>query len=109
LEQKLQVSVDAIIAWAATKKLSISAAKSQVTLFTPWNKQFSYHPKVYFDGVLIPLKKTPKLLGNYLDTMHTGNNQAYTNSSKGNQRYNIMKAVSGSDWGHDKETLLLTF
>jgi hypothetical protein len=105
LEQNLQVSVDAIITWAAFKKLMISAAKSHVTLFTPWNKQFNYQRKVYVHGVLIPLCKTPRLLGNHLDTMHTGNNQASTASSKGNQRYNLMKAVSG----HNKETLLMIF
>jgi predicted ABC-type sugar transport system permease subunit len=49
------------------------------------------------------------LLGNNLDTMNTSNCQATTNSAKGNQRYNLMKAVSGSDWGHDKKTLLLTY
>jgi hypothetical protein len=49
------------------------------------------------------------MLGNHLDTMFTSNNQASQNQAKGNKRYNMMKAVSGSDWGNDKETLLMTF
>lgn len=94
LEQKLQVSVDAVIDWATSKKLTIYAAKSQVTLLTPWNKQFNYQPKVYVNGVLIPLCKSPRLLGNHLDTMHMDNNQASTASSKGNQHYNLKQPVA---------------
>jgi hypothetical protein len=46
LDQKLQASVDSVVEWAKRKKLTIAPAKSQVTLFTPWNKQMHVRPNI---------------------------------------------------------------
>jgi hypothetical protein len=39
LNRKLQEIFAPIIDWASRKKLTIAPSKSQVTLFSPWNKQ----------------------------------------------------------------------
>jgi hypothetical protein len=61
-----------IAAWAARKKMSISAEKSQVTFFTPHTKEFNIKPKIYYQGSLVPVTNTIKILGLTLDTSHTG-------------------------------------
>jgi hypothetical protein len=109
LSNLLQARIDPIIAWAARKKLAIAPMKSQVTLFTPWNKEFNSRPNVSVDGVDVPLCRAPRWLGSHLDSMFAFNNQSVVSTSKGSQRIKLMKAVSGTDWGHDKETLLITY
>ena len=56
---------------AESHGLSLSAAKSTVTLFTPWNKEYGRLPSVSLNGDAIPQANTPKLLGVTLDPMFT--------------------------------------
>jgi hypothetical protein len=46
LAEKLQISVDEVVAWAARKKPTIAPLKSQLTLFTPWTKQVNTCPQL---------------------------------------------------------------
>ena len=55
--------------------LLISAPKSPVTLFTPDTAQAHYHPAVKIEGSRLPLERSPKLLGVYLDTFFSFNYQ----------------------------------
>jgi hypothetical protein len=45
IEEALNADMVNIAAWAARKKLSISADKSEVTLFTPHTKEFNDKPR----------------------------------------------------------------
>jgi hypothetical protein len=109
LSRKLQDDLTPITEWAARKGLTIAPTKSQVTLFTPHNKQFGDHPAVSINGVDVPLCRSPKILGVTFDTTYCFHKHILDLVAKATQRLNLMKAVSGSSWGHDKETLLLTF
>ena len=87
----------------------ISAPKSSVTLFTPDPAQAHYHPAVKIEGSRLPLECSPKLLGVYLDTFfsfiyHCG--QVATGVKK---RNNVLKALAGTSWGQQKETLQMTY
>jgi hypothetical protein len=52
-----------IAAWAARKRLRVSWDKSQAIYFTPHNKEFKDKPEDYFEGSLIPVNTTIKILG----------------------------------------------
>jgi hypothetical protein len=104
LGHKLQSSLDPVVEWACLKKLLIAPTKSQVTLFTPFTKQVA----VAIDGVNIPFCQTPKILGVTFDTLFCFRNHVLEICAKASQRLNIMRAVSGTTWGHDRQTLLLT-
>jgi hypothetical protein len=80
-----------------------------MTLFTPWTKQVNVRPDIFINGVVVPLFKTPKILGVIFDTLFTFGPHIAAIAAKANQRLNILKAVSGSNWGHDKATLLITY
>jgi hypothetical protein len=109
LSQKLQANVDAVVKWAIQKKLTIAPAKSQVTLFTPRNKQFGERLQISIEGVHVPLNLNPKILGLTFDPMLTFRNHLLDIAAKASQCLNILCAVCGFNWGHNKETLLLTY
>jgi hypothetical protein len=108
LSQKLQDALAPIVEWAARKKLMIATERWQVTLFTPFNKEYNHHPDVSIGGVDVPLKY-PKILGVTFDVMLCFHKHVANIVAKAWQRLNLLKAVCGSFWGHDKETLLMTF
>jgi hypothetical protein len=109
LSRKLQEAITPIVEWAARKKLTIAPAKSQVTLFSPFNKEYNSHLEVPIYGVDMPLCKFPKILGVTWDVMICFHKHVADIVAKAWQRLNLMKAVCGSSWGHNKETLILTF
>jgi hypothetical protein len=66
-------------------------------------------PNISNDGIPVPLNDNIKYLGVNFDPLFNSSKQASCLETIGSQRKNLLKAVSGSDWGHDKETLFLTY
>ena len=58
---------------------------------------------------VLPLEKKPKVLGVTLDTHLTFTQHCNNIAVKVQQRNNVLKALAGSTWGCDKETLLTTY
>jgi hypothetical protein len=83
--------------------------KSGIILFTLDQKQFHTHPQVIFDWVLSPLNQKIKWLGVNLDPKVNFGDQNTAQCIMSNSRIPVMKALAGTDWGHDMETLLLTY
>ena len=89
--------------------LLISEPKSSVTLFMPEPAQDNTHPKIKIADSEFPLVRSPKILGVYLDTFFSFNNHCIqvvkriSGSNKG------LKALAGTSWGQQKETLLMTY
>ena len=86
--------------------LLISAPKSTVTLFTPDHYQARIHPKIAIADAILPLERTPKILGVLLDTSFAFHHNCEYVVSK---RNNTLKALAGTSWGQQKETLLMTY
>ena len=89
--------------------LSLSAAKSTVTLFTPLNREFGRLPPVILNGDDIPQDNNPKLLGVTLDPTLTFSSHASAIARKAGSRLNVLRALSDTSFGHNKECLSLTF
>lgn len=87
----------------------VSAEKSSVTLFTPHTAQANDHPGVYVHGSQIPLAKHPKILGVVHDTMYTFAPHGKYATTRARTRLNVLKALAGSNWGQQKETLITTY
>ena len=90
------------------KKLTVSTAKSTVTLFTPDTHEHQIHPQVKLADQVLPLEKKPKVLGVTLDTHLTFTQHCNNIAVRVQQRDNVLKALVVSTWGCDKETLLTT-
>ena len=109
LSDRLSESFEPIVEWAANNRLRVTPDKSSITLFTPWNKQFQAHPQVQLDGSILPLDTTPKILGVRFDPSFTFTPHIKEVALKCGNRLNILKALSGTSWGHQKETLEVTY
>ena len=84
--------------------LLISAPKSTVTLFTPDKHQFQMHPDITLEDTQLPLERSPKILGVILDPSISFHKHCNYVSDRIDKRNNMLKALSGSSWGQDKET-----
>ena len=95
--------------WADRKGLIISINKSGVTLFTNWTSEYHDHPVVSLGNRALPLDQKPKVLGVTLDPHFTFSPHVKTIVRRTAPRINILKALAGSNWGQDRDTLLLTY
>jgi hypothetical protein len=99
LDRKLQASLTPIVEWAVRKKLC----------FAPSSKQYRTRPDISVDGIDVPLNQYPKILGVIFDPQFSFWYHILAIVAKCSQRLNLLKAVCGSTWGHDKQMLLITY
>ena len=90
-------------------KLTVSTAKSTITLITPDTHGHHLHPQVKLADQVLPLKKKPNVLVVTLDTHLTFAQNCINIAVKVQQRNDVLKPLAGSTWGCDKETLLTTY
>ena len=105
----LNIYLSQVLNYINNKKLTVSTAKSTVTLFMPDTHEHHLHPQVKLSDQVLPLEKKPKVLGLTLDTHLTFTQHCKSIAVKVQQRNNVLKALTGSTWGCDKETLLTTY
>ena len=87
----------------------ISAPKSPVTLFNPDTHQAKTHPIILIEESQLPLVQCPNVLGVYLDTSLSFNKFSSYVTERVSSRNNIIKALAGTSWEQQKETLLMTY
>ena len=90
-------------------KFTVSTAKYTVTFFSPDTHEHHLHPKVKFAYQVLPPEKKPKVQGVTLDTNLTFTQHCNNIAVKVQQRNNMLKALAGSTWSCNKETLLATY
>ena len=89
--------------------LLTSAPKSTVTLLTPDKHQFQMHPDITLKDTQLPLEHSPKILGVILHPSISFHKHCNYVSDGIDKRNNMLKALVGSSWEQDKETLLMTY
>ena len=109
LEVKINDYLKEMSEFLTSNSLLISAPKSTVTLFTPETKQAKYHPDIKIAGSQLPLNRSPKILGVHLDTSLTFNVHCTQAATRVSNRNNVLKALAGTTWGQQKETILMTY
>ena len=109
LEQKVNTYLTEMSRFLWENSLLISAPKSSVTLFTPYPAQANTRPKIKIADSELPLVLSPKILGVYHDTFFSFNNHCIQVARIVSKRNNVLKALSGTNWGQQKETLLMTY
>ena len=100
----LNIYPSQVLNYINNKKLTVSTAKSTAAFFTPDIHDHHKHPQVKLANQVLPLKKKSKVLGVILDSHLTFTQHCYI-AVKVQQRNNVLKALAGSTWGCDKETL----
>ena len=109
LEQNVNTYVTEMSWFLWESSLFMSAPKSSVTLFTPDQAQANTRPKIKITDSELPLVCSPKILGVYLDTFFSFNNPCVQVANRVSKRNNVLKALVGTNWGQQKETLLMTY
>ena len=109
LESNISSYLREVSIYLKVNSLLISAPKSTVTLFSPDKHQFQMHPDITLEDTQLPLERSPKLLGVIMDPSISFHKHCNYVSDRIDKRNNILKALAGSSWGEDKETLLLTY
>ena len=77
--------------------------------FTPDTEQANTHPGIKVSDAELPLVRNPNLLGLYLDTIFSFNTHCVQVANRVSKRNNVLKALADTNWGQQKETLLLTY
>ena len=109
LEVKINDYLEKMSEFLKSNSLLISVPKSTVTLFTPETKQAKYHPDIKIAGSQLPLNRSPKILGVHLDTSLTFNVHCTQAATRVSNRNNVLKALAGTPWGQQKETILMNY
>ena len=109
LEDSTNSYLEEITAYMKDNSLLISARKYTVTLFSPDPHQAKTHPRILIEDSQLPLVQCPKILGVYLDTFLSFNKHSGYVAERVSSRNNIIKALAGTSWGQQKETLLMTY
>ena len=109
MEDSLNSYLEEITAYLKDNSLLISAPKSSVTLFTPDTHQAKTHPRILIEDSRLPLVQCPKILGVHMDTSLSFNKHSNHVAERVSGRNNILKALAGTSWGQQKETLLMTY
>ena len=109
LEDSVNSCPEEIIAYPKDNSLLISAPKSTGTLFSPDPHQANTHARILIDDSQLRLAQCPKILGVYLYTSLSFNKHTGYVAERVSNRNNIFKALAGTSWGQQKETLLLIY
>ena len=109
LEQKVNTYLMEMSRFLWENSLLISTLKSSVTLFTPDPAQANTRPKIKIADSELPLVRSLKILGVHLDTFFSFNNHCVQVANRVSKRNNVLKALAGTNWGQQKETLPMTY
>ena len=101
----VQKSIDAISKWALENGFRFSASKTVAIRFTR-RRIYEEVPTLTLNGNILPYENTVKFLGMTLDKKLTWSNHIDNLKVKVKNSLNILKVVSGFDWGADKKSLL---
>ena len=102
LEQQINSYLEEMSIFLKDNSLLISAPKSTVTLFTPDPFQARFHPKIAIADAILPLERTPKILGVLLDTSFSLHHHCEYVANRVSKRNNILKALAGTSWRQQK-------
>ena len=95
--------------WAADRALQVSTSKSTVTLFSSQTRELNTQLTIPLNNTNLPMEKRPKILGVTFDPTLTFCAHVDDIARRARQRLSILKALAGSTWGQQKETLLVTY
>ena len=95
--------------WFKTRNLFISPSKSTATVFTTDPHDCNVDLPININGNKVPTVKHPKILGVTFDNLFNFRHHAKEVKKKVQSKNNILKALTGTSWGKEKEVILSTY
>ena len=95
--------------WFISRNLFISPSKSSATLFTTSSNEIGLELAVDINGEAVPTVQKPKILGITFDGLLSFKQHVTNTKNKIQAKNNILKALTGSSWGKEKEVIINTY
>src|SRR5580692_3689751 len=92
--------------WTQDNDLQLNATKSTCTLFTPDPAEYNSSFNLQIHNITIPTTKHSKILGLTFDPKLNYSEHIKIIKEKANNTTTIIKALTGTKWGKQKETLV---
>ena len=107
--QEINIYLDILDDWFISRNLFISPAKSTATLFTTAPGEVSVQLDIKIKDTIVPTVKQPKFLGVTYDNLFKFGYHAKEVKKKLTSKNNVLKALAGTTWGKEKETITNTY
>jgi len=108
-ENRLQPYLNDIYNWTQENDLQLNADKSTATLFTSHQAEYNTTLNLTINNKIIPTVKNPKIPGLHFDPKLNFNQHITQTKEKASKTINILKALTSTKWGKDKETVVATY
>ena len=105
----IQPYLEEIHQWMKRNNLQLNADKSTSTLFSPDPAEYNIQLHLHIGNNIIPTIQHPKVLGLTFDPKLNYTEHIKETKIKANKTINIIKALTGTQWGKQKETLASTY
>ena len=107
--KEINAYLDVLDEWFKARNLFISPSKSSATIFTTFSNEVGQELEVKINGEDVPTEKKPKILGVTFDGLLSFRQHVSNTKTKILAQNNILKALSGSTWGKEKEVIINTY
>jgi hypothetical protein len=87
----------------------LNTGKTQTTLYTPDPAEYSKKLEIEFGGETLDTVKNPKILGLTMDPKLNYASHIEITQKRARKTVGVLKALTGTDWGKDKETISATY
>ena len=107
--EQAQQYLETLSHWLTQNRLKVAPAKSTSTLITNYSKEHQYRPTLTLNNSPIPHTHEAKILGVTYNTSMSFAPHINNITTKTSTRLNALRALSGTQFGKDKETLTLVY
>ena len=105
----IQPYLHKVFAWTKQNNLLLNPDKTTCTLFTPDPAEYTSNLDLTINNKALPMATHPKVLGLTLDPKLTYSTHIHNISVQAHKPLQIIKALTATGWGKQKETLMATY
>ena len=105
----IQPYLHKVFAWSKQNKFLLNPDKTTCTLFTPDPAEYTSNLDLTINNKALPMATHPKVLGLTLDPKLTYSTHIHNISVQAHKPLQIIKALTATGWGKQKETLMATY
>ena len=105
----IQPYLHKVFAWTKQNNLLLNPDKTTCTLFTPDPAEYTSNLGLTINNKALPMATHPKVLGLTLDPKLTYSTHIHNISVQAHKPLQIIKALTATGWGKQKETLMATY
>ena len=104
----IQPYLHKVFAWTKQNTLLLNPDKTTCTLFTPDPAEYTSNLDLTINNKALPMATHPNVLGLTLDPKLTYSTHIHNISVQAHKPLQIIKALTATGWGKQKETLMAT-